>query len=62
MSWQTGCILICLALIAIWAGAEIVDLAGRRWIKRADSISRGRRHQEAEYLAANTFFTNGDRP
>jgi hypothetical protein len=59
MSWATGLILFCLALIALWAVAELWP-RGRQWIKRVDSISQGRAHQQAEYMAANTFYPHGD--
>jgi hypothetical protein len=54
MTWATGTILICLALVALWVCAELWP-RGRDWIRRVDSIQRGRAHQQAEYLAANTW-------
>lgn len=62
MSWAAGLIVLCLLLIAVWAGAELVGRSRREWIKRLQGLERGRTHQQADYLDADTFFTNRNRP
>jgi len=62
VSWAAGLIVLCLLLIAVWAGAELVGRSRREWIKRLQGLERGRTHQQADYLDADTFFTNRNRP
>lgn len=56
MTWQTGLILLCLVLIAIYAFAEAADLLLPRWIKRLQRLERARADWEARCVESQAFW------
>jgi len=56
MSYSTGMALFTFACIAVYiAWLGLTSRPSRRWIKRMNRIADGKRRQEAEWIASNTF-------